>query len=152
MPPTKKEIREKYGIAEEDFSILEEVSLPSPQQLLDDKASITKLGFWNKFEVWKKTSIIGGILIAIIFIGEIKDGLDAIKDIGLFVYANTDEIAYYTSHFADYSKELAKGLLAHTDSPPTEEDKERAGWAILPTGVQLFPVLGSWKPSLEIKI
>lgn len=139
MPPSIEEIKKKYGISEEDFEILELSSIPSPQELMRDAATLEKKGFWGKFEVWIKTSICGSIIFAVIFIGEVKDGIDAIRDFGTLVYSNRETIASYIEHFSDYASQQAKGLLVHTENPPTEEDRRHQEWAIFPTGSYVAP-------------
>jgi hypothetical protein len=147
MLPSKDEIRIKYNISEEDFEILEQKSLPTSQELMQESAVLRKKGFWDKFEVWLKTSITGGALLAVIFIGEVKDGIDAIHDIGTIVFSNRETIELYIEHFSDYTKENPKGLLVHTENPPTDEDKQRQEWAIFPTGSYVAPLSASWHPS-----
>src|SRR5438309_398437 len=74
--PSKEEIRKRYNITEEDFAILAEDKLPDKTSLLKESASLENLGFWEKYSVWAKRSIIGGFITAIIFIGELRGGLE----------------------------------------------------------------------------
>jgi hypothetical protein len=147
MPPSKEEIKKKYGITEDDFAVLEQSSLPTSQELMRDAAALKKKGFWGKFEVWLKTTICGGVLLAVIFIGEVKEGIDAIRDFGTLVYSNRETIELYIDHFSDYATEQAKGLLVHTENQPTEEDKLHQEWAIFPTGSYVAPLSSGWNPS-----
>ena len=145
--PTKDEIRSRYGISEDDFHILTQKELPSSELLLKNEAFIEKKGFWDGFEVWLKKTIVGGIILAVIFIGELSDGIQAIQKIGYVIYSSRENVANYASHFAQYAKDSAKGFLVHTETPPTEEDKKHQEWTIFPTGSQVYPVTGSWTPS-----
>ena len=145
--PSKEEIRLKYGISTDDFQILESDSLPSPLELMHDASTIKKLGFWDRMEVWLKTTVCGGIVLAVIFIGELKDGACAIYDFGNLVYTNRDKIEYYALHFVDYAKTQAIGLLIHTENPPTEEDKQYPQLAIFSTGSLIYPLSSGWQQS-----
>lgn len=151
--PSKEEIRRKYGITESDFAVLTESELPQPETLRKEGAWIEKLGYWNrnKFEVWLKRNIIGNILLAVIFIGGVTDGLEAISKYGCIIYASGQQIASYVNNFAWHSTSEAKGFLVHTTQPPTPEDKNHKEWVIFPTTAQIYPVTGSWSLHLPAK-
>ncbi|MBE0545373.1 MAG: hypothetical protein IH623_28875 [Verrucomicrobia bacterium] len=146
--PTKESIREKYAINEDtDFEVQQLPEIPDPQKLLQEGNKIEKKGFWGDFEVWTKTTIIGGVLMAVLFVTNVVRSVETIYKYGNIVYSNTERIKDYAQHFADYTKDKAIGFLVHTDKPPTEEDKKYQQWAIFPTGSLVYPISGSWKPS-----
>jgi hypothetical protein len=146
--PSENDIRTKYNITQPNsFTVEQRNSIPLPTEAMLDCSRLDKQGFWNGFEVWLKTTILGSVVLSVIFVGEISDGIQAIQNIGNLIYTNKATISYYADHFADYAKDKAIGFLAHTDNPPTEEDKQFQQWAIFPTGVSLYPASGEWRPS-----
>jgi ribosomal protein S15P/S13E len=146
--PNKEEIRKKYEIKEKDFDVQELAEIPDPKKLLQEGAKIEKRGFWGDFEVWTKTTIIGGVLMAVLFIaGVVIPGVETIYKYGNIIYTNHNQIVDYADHFAQYAKDQAKGFLVHTPKPPTEEDKQHQDMAIFPTGSLVYPVSGDWRPS-----
>ena len=146
--PSENDIRTKYNITQPNsFTVEQRNSIPLPTEAMLDGSRLDKQGFWNGLEVWLKTTILGSVVLSVIFVGEISDGIQAIQNIGNLIYTNKATISYYADHFADYAKDKAIGFLAHTDNPPTEEDKQFQQWAIFPTGVSLYPASGEWRPS-----
>lgn len=143
-PPSKDEIRKKYGITETDFSILTQDQPINDQTLPESGSKYEKAGFWDGFEVWMKRSIFGNILLAVIFVGSLIAGIEAINKYGTIVWANQDQIISYVSTFADYATQQTKGVLAYVNSLPSAEDLQHQTWPIFPTGTQLFPISGSW--------
>lgn len=149
MPlPDKEEIRKMYEIKERDFDVQELPEIPDPKKLLLEGAKIKKMGFWGKFEVWTKTTIVGGALMAVLFVtGVVIPGVETICKYGNIIYTNHDQIVYYADHFAQYAKDQAKGFLVHTPKPPTQEDRQHQDMAIFPTGSSVYPISGDWRPS-----
>ena len=90
--PSKDELRKKYGITEGDFQVLTQAELPAPDALLKEGAYIQKVGFWDRFEVWLKKTVVGQVLIAVIFIGGVISGLEAINKYGTIIYTNREQI------------------------------------------------------------
>lgn len=142
--PSKDEIRQKYGITEKDFEILTISELPLSPQMQQEGVSMKKLGWWGHLEVWAKTTILGGVVLAICFIGSFRDGVETIAKYGPIVWVDGTYIASYVNHYAEHATEQAKGFLAHTSIPPTPEDKLHADMVIFSTGSQIFPLSGSW--------
>lgn len=146
--PSEKEIRERYHITQrENFAVEQQSEIPDPTEALRQQVKMNKKGFWDGFEVWTKTTILGGVILAVIFVGGFINGLEMIYKYGNIIYSNKDQIVSYTAHFASYTKDRAIGFLVDTNSPPTEEDKKYQEWAIFPTGSSLIPVSGDWRPS-----
>ncbi len=143
--PSKDEIREKYKITETDFAVLIQDKPINDETLTNKGSKYEKVGFWDGFEVWMKRSIIGDILLAVIFIGGLVAGFEAIHKYGTIVWANQEQIINYASAFADYATQQTKGVLAYINTPPTSEDMQHQQWPIFPTGTQLFPISGNWR-------
>ena len=107
---------------------------------------IEKAGYWEKFEVWLKKNVVGGMIRAVMFIGALSSGIEAIEKYAPIVYANGCQFSVYASHFADYTTDSAKGFLAHMPKPPTPEDKQRQDLVIFSTGTLVYPLSGQWRP------
>src|ERR1017187_2137699 len=93
---SKDQIKHKYGINENDFQILTQNEKPSPDALLKEGAFIEKKGFWDGFEVWLKRTIVGNLLLAVIFIGGVLTGLDEINKYANIVYTKREQIINYS--------------------------------------------------------
>jgi hypothetical protein len=142
--PSKDKIREKYGITETDFLVLTQDKPINDQTISACGSKYEKAGVWDGFEVWMKRSILGNILLAVIFIGSLVSGIEAISKYGTIVWANHEQIVSYVSTFANYATEQTKGVLAYINTMPTAEDMQYQQWPIFPTGTQLYPISGSW--------
>ena len=143
--PTKEELRKKYKITENDFMVLQSEEPPDSETLRKDGAFMQKVGYFERFEVWLKKTIVGQLVLAVIFVGGFAAGVETVAKYGSIIYTSRPQIEHYIAHLADYTKDQAKGLLAHTDRPPTREDIERKEWVIFPTGTNVYPVSGSWQ-------
>jgi len=145
MPlPSKKEICKKCGISREDFEVLTFSELPSGDQMQREGVSMRKLGWWENAEVWLKTTIIGGAILAVCFIGSFTTGIEAISKYGPIVLVDGTYVADYVSHYTQFATVPAKGFLVYTPHPPTVEDKLHADMVIFSTGSHLLPLSGSW--------
>lgn len=122
--PTKEEIRRKYNIAESDFAVLTTSKLPSPESLRQEGAQIGKLGVWDRFEVWLKRSFWGGAILAIIFFGEIVDGVEAIGKYGPRIYGSGQQIVSYLSRFSRHTIIVSTDPATST-SPMSSPENDR---------------------------
>jgi hypothetical protein len=145
--PTKEELRLKYGITEQDFVIMTQADLPTAETLRNEGACLEKAGYWERFEVWLKKSVIGGPIYAVMLIGALVAGVEAIEKYGPIVWANGNQAISYVSHYAQFATDEAKGFLVHTTTPPTPEDKRRPDPVLFWTGSHVYPLSGQWQPS-----
>ena len=119
--PTKNEILEKYRhvIDVDDFEILYEQSLPTPEETHQDNASLQYLGTLGGWCVWAKRQF-GRVVAVILFIGTFVGGIEAINKYGRLGY---DQIAQYVQRGSE-----------HCETPATEYvvfDKPN-DWALPP--------------------
>ena len=142
--PSKEEIRKKYGISEPDFAILTE--LPSDEVLLKEGASLKKLGLWNGLEVWAKRTIIGGVLLAFLFIADLQNAIETYYKDGQIIYASLPTIQHYASHFSELAKDQAKGFLVYRGTPGSAEHKSWPVADLYATGTMVYPNSGQWQP------
>ncbi len=146
--PSEAEIRKQFGIAQkESFKVIQLAELPSPNEELKEGSKLEKRGYWNNFEVWLRTTIIGGIVLAVILIGDFINGVEKLYEVGYLIYTKHEVIADYTTNFAKYTKDKAIGFLVDRNKQPTEEDKKYPQYAMLTSGTSLYPVSGDWRPS-----
>jgi hypothetical protein len=133
--PSREEIRRKYGISERDFAILTTSKLPSLESLRQEGARIERLGFWDRYEVWKKQTITGTILSVLIVIGDIFGGVTALYYAGSFTYTT---LAPYVRDFSPHTIVASIDLEGHRAFPPTQPHNKREKWAVLQTtaGIQ----------------
>lgn len=147
--PSKEELKLKYGISNDDFVILQESYPPKPETLMKDGAYMEKAGWFGKFEVWLKRSLIGGLVLAVILIGGFISGLEKMTEYGYAIYSNREVISEYIEVFSDYAQDEAHTFLVSTSPSPTEEDKEQMKqldqWGIMPTGSYFAPLSSSYK-------
>ncbi len=146
--PSEEEVRQKFDIQQkEHFDVLESKESPSPTDNLKEGTKLEKKGYWNGVEVWLRTTIIGGIVLAVILFGDFINGCELIYKYGNLIYTNHDAITEYVSNFAHYAKDKTIGFLVDTTPKPTEEDKKYLQWGSFPTGSALYPASTDWRPS-----
>jgi hypothetical protein len=97
--PTKQQILEKYRdvIEANDFEILYRDSLPTPEEVHQENASLQYMGRMNGFWVWAKR-IVGGAIAAVIFIGELDDGIQTINRYTTVAYEKMSQYVELGSH------------------------------------------------------
>lgn len=120
--PTKEEIRRKYNIRESDFAVLAASHLPSQESLNNEGARIERLGYWDRFEVWLKRSFWGGVILAVIFFGEIVDGVEAIGKYGPRLYGSGQQIVSYIGRFSRHTIVVSTDPATSTSPMPLQED------------------------------
>jgi hypothetical protein len=145
--PSREELRRRYDITEEDFQTLIRPQLPTCDSLQQEHAYIQKLGYWDRFEVWCKRTIIGNLLLAVILIGSVLHGIDYIDKYSVMIYVNGQQLISYVNDYTRHAKEKPIGYIVRKDIPPTEEDKHQPDPVIFTTGTQLYPNSGSWHPA-----
>lgn len=119
--PDKKEIKEKYGIPDEDFDILVADKLPKATDLLQNESFIVKtMSYFGIPTFLRKNK--WGIIIAIIFLPYIKDKV-----------SNELENCYVTTF--SYYKEVASNLAPKQGVEPVLV-------AVLPQNKELKPYKG----------
>ena len=120
--PSREEIRHKYKITESDFAILAAFRLPSSDSLRQEETQMERLGYWGRFEVWLKRSFLGGAILAIIFLGELNHGLEAVSKYGRLVYTSWQPLAGYAQNFARYTTVVSTDLATPTSTMPIQEN------------------------------
>jgi hypothetical protein len=138
--PSKDEIRKKYKISQEEFEIL--TTMPTPTEMMVQGVKVEKLGFWGKFEVWKKSTILGGIVAAVCFIGDAGAGVDILSRTGEMIYGNSPQIAAYAHNFAHYAGTSATGFFIQHGGPPENLNSDMAEFA---TGTVIYPASRSYR-------
>jgi hypothetical protein len=126
---------------------LTEKEIPTPDSLFKDEAYIEKQGFWDGFEVWLKRKIVGQVVLAVVFVGSVTAGLEAINKYGTIIYTNKEHIIQYVNNFGHYAADQARGFLVHSEKPPTDEDKKHQDQVFFSTGSLVYPVTGKWSPT-----
>lgn len=144
---TKEQIKAKYNITEDDFDILVKDKEPSPEELKTEEVFLVKLGWYDKFEVWAKKSIVGGVIMAIIFIGGFINGIEKITEYGNIIYTNRDKLTTYIDHFPDYVKNSPLSFLIVPPTQQTEEDRQKQEEYevrdIFATNTEIYPISGT---------
>lgn len=149
-PPTKQEIREKYGISEEDFEVLVTDKMPTPDSLVREQVFLQKVGWYENFEVILKRSKLGGVVLMVAFIGSVGGGVQIIYNTSVKVVECSVNITSYSKGLFDSAPDQAKGLLVYTPPQPTPEDKEKLPIHLhqsnhVATGGVIVPMSGDYK-------
>jgi hypothetical protein len=142
--PSKEELRQKYNITEEDFQAMVQPGLPTPESLQAEQAYIQKLGYWDRFEVWCKKSIIGNMLLCVILIGGILQGFEYIGKYSKILYADGQQLITYIDNYAQHADEKPVGYVVRKDTPPSDEDRRQPDPVIFNTGSLVYPVSGNF--------
>ena len=142
--PSKEDLRKKYNITEEDFQAMVQPSLPTPESLQAEQAYIQKLGYWDRFEVWCKKTILGNLVLAVILIGGILQGFEYINKYSKIIYADGQQLIAYVDDYAQHAKEKPFGYVVQKDTPPSEEDKHQPDPIYFTTGSAVYPASGNW--------
>lgn len=145
--PSKDEIKEKYGISEDDFEVLAASVAPTPHQLQLEQSYLEKKGWWKGAEVWIKRIFCGSIR-AVIFIGAFKEGSEFLL-FDKYLYSARDQVVSYVQCLPTHLQEEADRYLVSRETETPEDQQHRREHPqppmIFPTGTIVAPVSGSYQ-------
>jgi hypothetical protein len=144
--PSKQEIKEKYGITEDDFEVLIVSETPSPTQLQSEQSYLEKKGWWKGAEVWIKR-LFGGSIKAIIFVGGFISGAEFFQFDNYLIDARDHVVSFAQDLPSHIREEADRYLVALGTESPEDQQRHRElpqQPMMFPTGTIVAPVSGSY--------